>query len=381
MIDPKEFLEILQKNGIEFFTGVPDSVLKHFCSCLLDTVPVDKHIINANEGLAVGLAAGYHLATGKVPCVYMQNAGLGNAINPLLSLADPTVYGIPMLLLVGWRGEPGLSDEPQHIKQGRIQQNILDTLEIPYEIISASENNIQYQINIIVENIRRHLQPCVLLVRRNTFKDYKNIVKHSNKYTNTRRKVIELILNKIGDDAIVVTTTGKISREVYECRVRMGMSHKSDFLNVGAMGHCSQIALGIALQYPDKKVYVIDGDGSVLMHMGTLAIIGTQKPKNLTHIMLNNGSHESVGAQPTVGFYVSINDIASKCGYNYSTVCEEIGSVDEAILFSISKDGPAFIDIRLNVTKKGSLSRPTILFDDLKYDFMKYLSRENLKSV
>ncbi len=371
MIDPKIFLNTLQKNGIEFFTGVPDSALKDFCSCLLDMIPDDKHIINANEGLAIGLAAGYHLATGKVPCVYMQNAGFGNAINPLLSLADSSVYGIPMLLLVGWRGEPGMKDEPQHMKQGRVQVPLLNALEINYDIIGPGDENINSKIKHATQISNETKHPFVMLVRRNSFDKYSGAVRNGQNNSLTRKIVIETILNTIEDNAIVVSTTGLISREIYECRERLGMSHRNDFLNVGAMGHTGQIALGIALQHPDRQMYCIDGDGAFLMHMGSVAIIGLKEPHNFNHIVLNNGAHESVGGQPTAGYFIDSAAIARNCGYRWTARCKLQGDIEQKLGDIKNVRGPALIEIimGLDETLPG---RPSKALHTIKDDFLSF---------
>jgi phosphonopyruvate decarboxylase len=304
MVSSEQFFKALTNNGVGYFSGVPDSLLKHICAFITDNVPSHKHVIAANEGAAVGLATGFHLATGGLPLVYMQNSGLGNVVNPVLSIADDDVYGIPMVLMIGWRGQPGLKDEPQHVKQGRVTEQMLDAMEIPY--ISLTGDNTDSEIVASIANIcsqaKENNKPVAILIAKGMFSAYsKQSEEADSDLTMTRESAIEVILDHIGD-AAVVSTTGMPSREVFEIREANGLSHERDFLTVGAMGHTSQIALGVASSAPGRQVVCIDGDGSLIMHMGSMAITGASECKNFVHIVLNNGAHDSVGGQPTVGF-------------------------------------------------------------------------------
>ena len=315
MLDVKKFFSSLVDCGVDFFTGVPDSLLKSFCAYVTDHCP-DNHVIAANEGGAIGLAAGHYLATGKPALVYMQNSGQGNAVNPLCSLADPDVYSIPMVLLVGWRGEPGVKDEPQHAKQGKVTLSLFETLGIPTEVLPDDED-------AATELTRRQLElaisasrPVALVVRKNLFAEYRLQNKAVDIAEKRREEAIEELLKGLPADAVVVSTTGMISREVYETRERLGQGHGRDFLTVGSMGHAIMIALGIAKAQPRRKVFCLDGDGASIMHLGNLAIAGQSGCANLVHIVLNNAAHDSVGGQPTVGGNISLADIAAACGYN-----------------------------------------------------------------
>ena len=376
MISPELFFDELKKEGITFFTGVPDSLLKDFCAYVTDNVPKDEHIINSNEGAAIALAAGYHLATGKYALVYMQNSGIGNAVNPLLSLADPEVYSIPMMLMIGWRGEPGVKDEPQHKKQGRVMQKMLEAMEIPYEIISSSSTDAGQIIKIASKTMKEKNCPVALIISDGAFEGYslkKNIV---SEYPLKREDAIKIILDNTNQEDVIVSTTGKTSREVFEYRKNNNnQSHGSDFLTVGSMGHCSQIALGIALKHKEKNVYVLDGDGAVLMQMGTLAILGSEASENFKHIIINNGAHDSVGGQPTAGFQIDIPAIAKACGYKISlTAVNEIQIMEEFCKLKQSK-GPALLEIRVNKGARDDLGRPTKGPVENKKHFMNFLNQ------
>lgn len=370
-----DFYNELSKIGVEFFTGVPDSLLKEFCLCIDDQVPEKRHIIAANEGNAIALASGYYMASKSIPLVYMQNSGLGNAINPLLSLCDPDVYSLPILLMIGWRGEPGSKDEPQHIKQGKIQLDLLKTMDIHYEIISASETELNLKIRRAFKIANDQKTPVVLLIRKGTFDKYNNLLSNHDNKSMSREKALEIIIEKIDEKTIVVSTTGKTSREIFEIRNKRSQSHKQDFLSVGSMGHCSSIALGIALSKPNSKVVCIDGDGSMLMHLGSLAIISNLKPKNFRYILLNNEVHDSVGGQSTaakqmnllklVKSFESFNTYYSKTENNLRNTIEDF----------ILNDGPSFIEVKISPGSRDNLGRPTIKPINNKNNFMKFLEK------
>ncbi|MDR0450609.1 MAG: phosphonopyruvate decarboxylase, partial [Treponema sp.] len=290
MIDPGFFCDRLKGRGTDFFTGVPDSLLKSFCACITGRGGEAGHVTAVNEGAAVALAAGYHLATGKIPLVYMQNSGIGNATNPLLSLADPEVYSIPLLLLVGWRGEPGLSDEPQHVKQGRVTDELFRTMRIPYAVLAPDERGLDSQLDTAYTYLRGESGPYALLVQKNTFSPYASQGAEEAAAEMSREEAIEEILRFSGEGEFFFSTTGMASRELYELREKLGQGHGRDFLTVGSMGHASHIALGVAMREPGLPVTCIDGDGAALMHLGALAAIGNLKPRNFRHILLNNGA-------------------------------------------------------------------------------------------
>lgn len=369
-ISAEEFYNILIDNGIDFFTGVPDSLLADFCACVEDNISSQNHIIAANEGNAIAIAAGYNLGTGKLPLVYMQNSGLGNATNPLLSLCDKQVYSIPMMIVVGWRGEPGIKDEPQHIKAGRIQLDFLQTMEIPFEIISKDEEDIKGKVRKGIEVALRENHPFVLLIRKGTFAPYERVKKNISPLSMSREGALEIILSRFGKESLFVSTTGKTSREVFEIRERNKESHSSDFLTVGSMGHCSSIALGNALANPKKDVICIDGDGALIMHMGSLAIIGTEGPANFKHIVMNNGAHESVGGQPTVGLQIDFCSIAKACGYNAVFTAETEKELPSMVDSLKEAQGPALLEIKVKQGSRPDLGRPTTTPIENKQIFM-----------
>ena len=376
MIKTEELFNYLKSKGMDFYTGVPDSLLKNFCSYVTDNSPSGKHIINSNEGAAVVLAAGHFLSTGNPAIVYMQNSGLGNAINPLLSLADPEVYGIPMILIIGWRGEPGKKDEPQHIKQGKVMSGMLDSMGIQYEHLNKDTTDFQQTVDNIFNKISSGKCPAALIISEGTFDEYK-LRKTGNKNHSDlklqREDAVKIIIDNISENDVIVSTTGKTSREVFEYREEKGQGHQNDFLTVGSMGHCSQIALGIALEKTDKQIYVLDGDGAVIMQMGSLAISGSEAPENFKHIVINNGAHDSVGGQPTAGFEINFQDIAKACGYKFVSSAEnETDILNEFIKLKESR-GPSFLEIKVNKGARNDLGRPTATPQQNKQVFMKFL--------
>lgn len=367
MIAPQDFLAQVRAAGICFFAGVPDSLLANLCAYIDDQCTPREHVITANEGNAIALAAGYHLSSGKAAAVYMQNSGLGNTINPLTSLTDPEVYKIPMLLIIGWRGEPGVKDEPQHIKQGRITPGQLDLLEIPYWVLDA-ESDLSKLLRAALEKMHSSNAPVALLVRKDTFSKYKSTRASGVQSSLKREDALRELLQLSGDD-LVVSTTGKTSREVFEIRNQSGVPQR-DFLTVGAMGHTASIALGVALGNPSKRVICIDGDGSALMHMGALPIIGSLKPQNFVHILLNNAAHESVGGQPTVAGGVDFQAICVASGYAGYFRAENIDELKAAWNNTSSVAGPVLLEVRICTGSRDDLGRPTSTPEQNKLAFI-----------
>ena len=375
MVDVEKFVGAMKSAGVDFFTGVPDSLLKSFCAYVTDTCG-ERHVIAANEGGAVGLAAGHYLATGNPALVYMQNSGQGNAVNPLCSLVDPDVYSIPMVLLVGWRGEPGVKDEPQHVKQGKVTISLFETLGIPTEILPDDDESAADVTRKMVEHAKVESRPVALIVRKGLFAECKLQNKRPDIATLKREDAIQAILESIGNEAVVVSTTGMISREVYETRERLGQDHSKDFLTVGSMGHAIMIALGIARKCNEKNfgryVVCLDGDGSSIMQMGNMAIAGAARQANLLHFVLNNAAHDSVGGQPTVGGQIDLSKIAESCGY-YVAATYDGGSIDELkeilreridqAIYSWACDDPddvqtTFFEIKVAKGARKDLGRP-----------------------
>lgn len=373
MISTKKFFDSLNRNGIDFYTGVPDSLLKDICSYISDNTSKNEHIISANEGGAVALAIGYHLATNKTPLVYMQNSGFGNTINPLLSLADPKVYSIPMLLVVGWRGEPGVKDEPQHIKQGEVSETLLKTLDIPYIILSSDSNDFEQLITNATKHAKENNTPYVILVRKGTFEPYTLKNKILTNHDFNREEAVIKVANLLSDDDIVVATTGKTSRELFEYRFRKKQGHHRDFLTVGGMGHANQIALGIALGKPERTIYCFDGDGAALMHTGSLGIIGSLNLLNFKHIVFNNGAHDSVGGQPTIGFDISFTELATTFNYKNTYRIDNYADFDDIFAEFKKESGPCLLEIIVNKGARNDLGRPTVSPSDNKLNFMSFL--------
>lgn len=357
MIDPGTAYAAFLGQGLSRFAGVPDSLLKDFCAYLADHAPSDKHVITANEGNAIALACGHYLGSGEPSVVYMQNSGIGNAVNPLLSLADPDVYGIPMLMLIGWRGEPGVKDEPQHVKQGRRMVELLEAMEIPHLELTA-ESDIEAVIADAVEKMGRLQGPVVILVRAGTFSGYSLKSKIETDYPLDREGAVKLVVESLRSDDLVVSTTGKTSRELYEFRVERGDSGDTDFLTVGGMGHTSSIAFGLAQVQSNRTVICLDGDGSVLMHMGALAILGASGAGNLLHVVMNNGAHDSVGGQPTVAFGLDLCQVALSCGYAAATSASTPDEIRQQLADLRGGAGPALLEIRVNKGARGDLGRP-----------------------
>lgn len=363
-IPPNEFVDLLLSKGVSFFAGVPDSLLKNFCSCLSDRMPESQHVITANEGSAVALAMGQQIGSEGVPLVYMQNSGLGNAINPLLSLADEMVYGIPMVLMIGWRGEMSsdgsqLADEPQHVKQGRVTLPLLEAMEIPYVVISQDMGRAMQDVSKIVDCARRESRPVAIVVRKDSFAAYKsNSSKVLASVGLSRETAIGSVIEQLPTNAVVVATTGMASRELYELRDARQQGHFRDFLTVGGMGHASQIALGIARSRPESLVVCLDGDGAFLMHMGGVPFVALQP--NIIHIVLNNGCHDSVGAQPCLARQLNLAEIATACQYRFVRRVSDQDGIDGAVIGALKQVGSGFIEILCASGHRENLGRPKI---------------------
>ena len=360
--------------GADFYTGVPDSQLKALCNYLMGTYGIDPkhHVIAANEGNCTALAAGYHLATGKVPVVYMQNSGEGNIINPVASLLNEKVYGIPMIFIIGWRGEPGVHDEPQHIYQGEVTLKLLEDMGIASYVIGKDTTDEEVEAAMAgFAPLLAQGKDVAFVIRKGALTtDVK--VSYENAYTMRREDVIRHIIDVTGNDPII-STTGKASRELFELRTARGESHRHDFLTVGSMGHSSSIALGVAAHQPDKKVWCIDGDGAVLMHMGAMAVIGASAPANLVHLVINNGAHETVGGMPTVAATADLVAIARACGYPYAASVSTFDSLDEELRLARQRTALTFLEIKCAIGAREDLGRPTTTAKENKENFMEGL--------
>ena len=387
MIRASFFYQELAAYGINFYTGVPDSLLKNLCAYVTDHA--DHHIIAANEGGAMGIAAGHYLATGQIPVVYMQNSGEGNIINPLASLVDKEVYNIPVLLVIGWRGKPGVHDEPQHVKQGKVTLSLLETMGIPYSVLSKEEHEASLQIKQAVEKMQLSKECYALIIEKDTFEPYQlSTVSAHPELSLSREEAIGIVASAIGPKDVIVSTTGMISRELFEYRTRNHQGHERDFLTVGSMGHASQIALGIALEKPDRRVWCFDGDGAAIMHLGGMAIIGSQAPRNYIHVVFNNGAHDSVGGQPTVGLDIDLPTIAKAAGYkqvvsvfskeelerclDYARHDKEGGSRHDKVGGNSS---PLLLEVKVAKGNRKDLGRPTTTPVENKEALMDFLKQ------
>ncbi len=368
MIAPERLYHFLQEKGVSFYAGVPDSLLKEFLKFIQDQAAAADHIITANEGLAIGLASGYHFSTGKLPLVYLQNSGLGNIINPLTSLADKEMYAVPMLLLIGWRGRPGIKDEPQHKKMGRITIPLLDTLEVPVYLLDTDASSSFEKISRAIDEATMQQKPVALLAPENIFEKYEGRPEENN-YALVREEVIRKIIIHLAGDEVVVCTTGKTSREFYEQNELAGRKIKKYLLSVGAMGHASHIALGMSL-HSREKIVMLDGDGAVLMQMGSLPVIGNIVQGSFVHVVLNNGSHESVGAQPTQGFAADLCSVAKACGYSSAVLITNQDELTDWLKNLSSVSGKQFAEIRINNFSRKDLGRPKGEPREWKNEFM-----------
>ncbi|WP_124553094.1 phosphonopyruvate decarboxylase [Methylophilus methylotrophus] len=386
MIHAEDFLSALQAEQVQFFAGVPDSLLKELCACFSDKLAAGQHVIAANEGGAIGLAIGQYLATRQPALVYMQNSGLGNIVNPIASLADPQVYGIPMLLVIGWRGEldehgQQIHDEPQHVKQGQITLSQLDVMDIPYQVMTSDIQTAHAQIQALLNEAIERQGPVALVVRKQSFAPYKKgeikpetVATLADKLPTleSREHMIQQIVSALPAEAAVVATTGMASRELFEYRKAQQAGHSRDFLTVGGMGHASQIACGIALAQPDRQVICIDGDGAMLMHMGSLTISAQQS--NLLHIVLNNGAHDSVGGQPTIAAQLPLAEIASAAGYAQVFSVSGTEDLKTVLQQAVHSGKSSFIEVLCRKGARADLGRPTRTPTQNKQDFMQFLN-------
>ena len=374
MIRPEFFIEALREKGIDCFAGVPDSLLKNICAYITDHFDSAHNIIAANEGAAVGLAAGHYLATGQPACVYMQNSGEGNIINPLASLTDQEVYNIPVLLLIGWRGRPGVHDEPQHVKQGKVTTGLLNVMGVNYEVLSKEEDKAAKQIDKAAKALANK-EVFALVIEKDTFEDYKLQNVEVNDLTMSREEAIQTVAAALGEKDCIVSTTGMISRELFEYRAAMNQGHERDFLTVGSMGHASQIALGIALSQPERRVWCFDGDGAAIMHMGSMAIVANKAPKNYVHVVFNNGAHDSVGGQPTVGLKIALPAVAKAVGYKACYTVETKDYLVELLNKVKATDGPVLLEVKVKKGNRKDLGRPTTTPIQNKEALMDFLKK------
>ncbi len=368
----QNFVRQLNSHGITAYYGVPDSLLKDFCAYVSHQSAHHSHVTAANEGNAIGLACGHYLATGLPALVYMQNSGLGNCVNPLLSLLDEEVYSIPALLLIGWRGEPGIKDEPQHAKQGKITLSLLETMGIEYRILSSDETEARQQIDYACDQLNQQRKPFALIARKNVFGPFPRVESITSTAELTREQAVKEIAAALHDSDLVVSTTGQLSRELYEFRTASNLPHRSDFLTVGGMGHASSIALGIAMNRPERRVICMDGDGALLMHMGAAAIIGQSAARNMRHIVFNNAAHDSVGGQPTVADKLQLQEIATACGYQAFYQVSTPAELKQILPHFLNRDLRSMLEVKVRCGARPDLGRPNEIPTENKKSFMDF---------
>lgn len=371
-MEVKRFVKEINECGISIFAGVPDSLLKHFCDYINSEDNKDiRHFVTVNEGAAVGLAVGSYLSTGRPACVYMQNSGLGNIVNPVTSIANSDVYGIPMLFIIGWRGEPGKVDEPQHAFMGKITKPLLQVLDIEYsEIDNETTDEELKKMLKLAKTVLDLNKQYAFVIKKGAFDSFINS-DYKNEFNIVRESAIAEILLAMKPDDVIVSTTGKISREVYEQSEKLMGHHQKSFLTVGGMGYASMIAYGIAIQRKDKRVFCLDGDGAALMHMGNLAFLGQRNAANFVHICFNNRAHESVGGMPTGAVDIKISNVAKSCGYSKSYVIYTTQELESVLSEIEAVRGSVFIEICVSMASRSDLGRPKERAVENKKNFMK----------
>ncbi|MBO6266416.1 MAG: phosphonopyruvate decarboxylase [Acidaminococcaceae bacterium] len=355
MLDQEKVFNALAESGVTFFTGVPDSYLNGFCNYALAHCG-DRNVIAANEGNAIGIASGHYFASQEIPLVYMQNSGMGNTVNPLASLVDKDVYAVPMLLLIGWRGQGNTEpNHPQHKLQGEITPGLLELMHIPYTVLADGIDEFKAAVIKAVAYCKEHRQPYGLISPKGVMAGEKANNKDAV-YPMSREEAIEVVLDTMPANTVYSATTGRATRELFWLRERRGESKKNDFLNVGSMGHASSVALGIAMAKPERHVVVLDGDSAAMMHMGAMTMVSKLHVPNFMHIILNNGAHESVGGQPSAGHKIDFTKIAEACGYQ--TVGKPVTTKKELVeaIKALKDCGRAsFVDMRIHKGLSGEL--------------------------
>lgn len=357
MIAITELVSTLNYNGVNFATGVPDSLLGQLGAALDNPHSGIKHVTAVNEGSAVGLGIGSYLATGRLPLVYMQNSGLGNALNPLVSLAGSSTFNVPLLLLIGWRGEVGpegaqIEDEPQHILQGRITPALLELMEIPFFILDSKSSIYEVVASACKAALQRSL-PVAIVVRKGSFQS-SAFLRSKNAGNISRRRSIEVICDSIPTQTPIIATTGMISRELFDVR-RLSGQNPPDLLCVGGMGHAVSVASGFA-SMSSQRILLLDGDGSAQMHLG--ALLTASSIPNLIHVVLNNGGHASVGGQSTSSPDLDFSLLTPYLGYKNSFRANNEVELRDSVAMILARDTSSFLEIRCAMQTTPELGRP-----------------------
>ena len=360
MVNQKELFDALGEMGVDFFTGVPDSLLNDFCLYMTNNLMAKQHVMAANEGNAIGVAAGHYMATGKLPLVYMQNSGIGNATNPLLSLTHDCVYGIPMLLVIGWRGDPSINDHAQHKKQGELTPVLMSDMDIPYAILD-DENTVIEKFRWAADKAREISSPVALIAKKAILTQKEKKQQYPENRLMNREEAVSAVVDVFGEDAVYLGTTGRATREVHEQLIAHGIGEGHEWQNVGSMGHVSSVGLGLALARPDKRIVVFDGDAAVVMHMGALATNCRYKAGNMVHIVLNNGVNESVGGQPSAGYLIDLTAVARACGYRtVGHAVETKEELQQIVRENQTGEMPLFIDVHVRQGIRSDLPKLNI---------------------
>ena len=357
MIEVNSLVSLLKKNNCDFFTGVPDSVLKEL-SIKLQNKNKKKHIIATNEGSAVSLGIGHYLSTKRVPCIYMQNSGLSNALNPLISIAHKRVYSIPLILVIGWRGSPRIKDEPQHNIKGEITENILKLLNIKYTILRSNNDLNKFDKQIKLAKKKSSIVAC--LIEQGTLTKNKKTNKKKDFYNLDKEIFLKTLLLTLKKNTKIISSTGFNSREIMYLRKKFKITNGRDFYMVGGMGHTSSVALGYSLSNK-KNVICIDGDGSLLMHLGSIKTAGTFANKNFKYILLNNNSHDSVGNQSTYANNVNFEKLSKSLGFKKFYSIKNKINLKKKIKTFLSEKELSFLEIKISNSKIKKLPRPTDL--------------------
>ena len=364
MIKVDALINLLKKNNTNFFTGVPDSVLKELSSYLKNK---RNHIIATNEGAAVSIGIGHYLSTKKIPCIYMQNSGLSNALNPLISIAHKKVYSIPLILVIGWRGSPRIKDEPQHNVKGKITQQLLKLLNIKYTVLKSNKDFAKFDKQIKYAKKSKSIVAC--LIERGTLQ---KIIKSNSKkdfYNLDKEFFLKKLLEELPSKSKVIASTGYNSRELMYLRKKFNFNNSKDFYMVGGMGHTSSVALGFSLS-SKNKTFCIDGDGSFLMHLGSIMTAGNFANKNFKYILLNNNTHDSVGGQSTNADNIDFDRLSKSLGFKKFYSIKKKQNLRKIIKNFIKINSPSFLEVKVTNSKIKKLPRPDDLIK-IKNQFMK----------
>ena len=362
---PGIFVTTLEDAGFSPFMGIPCSVLKPLLDYIADGNCSTRNYLCSSEGDAMGLAAGFSLS-GKLPVVYMQNDGYGNAINPLSSLL--LLYKLPVLLLISWRGEPGAKDAPQHAVMGSVILSLLDTFEIPYIVLDNEERNLKDSVTRAKNHCMAESKPFAFVIRKGYFDRYNASISQSNTMLNRRLEYIRLLSAKLQPNDVLLGTTGFAGREMYQI-----VTHKGKFYMMGSMGCLASLGLAIALEQPDKRIILLDGDGAILMKMGALATVGYHRPSNLIHICFDNRSYESTGGQPTLSTTVDLRAVAKACGYTTVHNIKTTGEFEAMWNNEAKYPKPHFLHIEINPGTEEELARPSISPEEMRDCFRAFL--------